>query len=227
MTDRTLRIDTLLPLCVFTLLAWGAWPLTAQQFRSAGATADPAAQVKLSSVITAFLVDAGVRTRGLPWTTGAELPVKWETPAAVAATDPYSQQRGMTLVRSGTLTGTVGDTAALEMTLVLNGNEAGLQRVTMHFPVLLVSRPDSSGFWLHREMVEQSLRDDGLTLQPLKCSRETEGASYGNLVDAVGGPGKTASGLWWFWQSPMQEPTLTLTILYRRADMQEIECYTG
>ena len=224
MTHR--MVDARLGAFVLGFLALVAQPIRAQQLRSARAVAEPGGQVKLSRVISAFLADASVRTRGLSWTTGAELPVKWETPAEVAA-DPYSQQRGMTLVRTGQLTTTLGDTVALEMTLVLNGNDAGLQRVTMHFPTLLVSRPDSSGFWVHRGIVEQSLKDDGMTLQPLKCSRETEGASYGNLIDAIGAPGKTASGLWWFWQSPMQEPTLTLTILYRRADMNEIECYTG
>ena len=64
-------------------------------------------------------------------------------------------------------------------------------------------------------------------LQPLKCSRATEGASYGNLVDAAKVPGKTASGLWWSWQTVQQESQLGLTLLYRRADMAEVECYTG
>jgi hypothetical protein len=64
-------------------------------------------------------------------------------------------------------------------------------------------------------------------LLPLKCRRETEGASYGNLIDAVKLPGKTASGLWWFWQSMQQEMQISLSLLYRRADMAQVECYTG
>lgn len=58
----------------------------------------------------------------------------------------------------------------------------------------------------------------------MKCSRDKEGASYGNLIDAVKAPGKTSSGLWWYWDSPKQEMFLTLTLLYRRADMAKIEC---
>jgi hypothetical protein len=226
-TARRIRFRAWLLPGLAILLASAAEPAAARQYRSAAAAAETSAQTKLSAVLTAFLVDAGVRTRGLPWTTGAELPVKWETPAAVSADDPYSRQKGLTLTRSGTVTATLGDTVALEASLTLAGNEAGLQRVTVHLPVLLVSRPDGSGFFVHQRMVEQALKDESLTLQPLKCSRETEGASYGNLVDALGAPGKTASGLWWLWQSPMQEPTLTLTILYRRADMTEVECAGG
>ncbi len=203
-----------------------ALPVTGQQLRSEGASADAAAQVKLSQVITTFLVDAGVQTRGLAWTTGSALPVRWETPAPVAA-DPWLQQRGIMLGRTGTITATVGDSVAIQAVVVLNGTDVGLQRLTIHLPMLHVSRPDGGGFTLHREMVEAALKNDGLTLQPIKCSRATEGASFGNLVDAVGAPGKTASGLWWLWQSPMQEPTITLTILYRRADMNEVECIGG
>ena len=58
-------------------------------------------------------------------------------------------------------------------------------------------------------------------------SRATEGASYGNLVDAVKAPGKKASGLWWSWDAPQQQLRVMLTILYRRADMGEVECYQG
>ncbi len=204
-------------LLVPSLLVLLAAPLGAQA--PSGARA-----VKLSAVITAFLVDAGTRTRGLAWTTGGELPVQWESPGPVTNPDSWSRQQGLMLARSGTFTGSIGDTVALDMTLVLSGNDTGLQRVTVHLPSMLFSRADGSGFFVTTQMVEQSLKDDGMTLQPLKCSRETEGASYGNLVDAVQAPGKTASGLWWFWQSPQQEPTLTLTLLYRRADMQQVEC---
>ena len=35
--------------------------------------------VKLSAVVTTFLPDAGVQIRGLPWTTGDPLPVRWQS----------------------------------------------------------------------------------------------------------------------------------------------------
>ena len=38
-------------------------------------------------------------------------------------------------------------------------------------------------------------------------------------------PGKTASGLWWFWQSVQQEMQISLSLMYRRADMAQVECY--
>ena len=104
------------------------------------------------------------------------------------------------------------------------GTANALGRVIFAFESLLVSRPDGSGFFVHREMVETALRNDGMLLQPIKCDRATAGASFGNLVDAARMPGKTASGLWWFWQTAGQEPQLMLTILYRRAEMAEVEC---
>ncbi|MBL0178413.1 MAG: hypothetical protein IPP98_04710 [Gemmatimonadetes bacterium] len=76
-------------------------------------------------------------------------------------------------------------------------------------------------------MIEQALKNDGLTFQPLKCKRETEGASYGNLVDAVKAPGKTASGLWWEWHMESQNLKVSLSMLYRKAEMAQVECYSG
>ena len=206
---------------IFTLL--GLMPL-------AGSALDaqrPAQKVPLSRVITAFLVDTGVRTRGLPWTTGSELPIRWSTPRPVANQHAPARAQGITLLREGTFTGTLGDSVALPMGLTLWGSTAGLTSVTVGLNELGVTEKDGSGFFVHREMIEQALKNEGLTFQPLKCKRETEGASYGNLVDAVKAPGKTASGLWWFWQSVQQELNVSLTILYRRADMNQAECYTG
>jgi len=183
-------------------------------------------KVKLSAVIGAFLVDSGVRTRGLAWTTGSELPIKWATAKPVAAPE-YLRKDGITQARSGTLLGTVGDTVALEMAITVSGTEAGLAQVAIGMASLEVTNKDGSGFFVHRGMVEDALKNEGVTLQPVKCSREKEGASYGNLVDAVKVPGKTASGLWWTWDSPQQGPNLSMTILYRRTDMAKVECYSG
>jgi hypothetical protein len=110
------------------------------------------------------------------------------------------------------------------MTISATGTNLGLASVGIRIPSLSVTDAGGRGFYLTREMVELALKNEGLSLQPLKCSREKEGASYGNLVDAVKAPAKTASGLWWLWDSPQQEPTLFLAILYRRADMAQVEC---
>ncbi|MGH7710783.1 MAG: hypothetical protein ACREOG_05840 [Gemmatimonadaceae bacterium] len=194
------------------------------QLAAQGAPPRGGTRVKLSAVIAAFLADSGVRTRGLAWTTGNDLGIKWESAAPKANPDQGALQRGLALVRTGTFTGTVGDSVALPMTITVSGTTIGLASVAIEIPSMEVTYSGGGGFFLTREMVETTLKNEGLTLQPLKCSREKEGASYGNLVDAVKAPGKTASGLWWFWQSPQQQSTLALTILYRRAEMAQVEC---
>lgn len=199
-------------------LALATPPLAAQATR---ARANP---IQLSDVITAFLVDSGVRTRGLPWTTGDALPIRWDTPKPVPLQDEWLKRKGLTHVRNGTFTGTAGDSVALPMTISVTGIATGLARMSVGIASTEVTRSDGSGYFATREMIEQALKNEGLTLSPLKCNRETEGASYGNLVDAVKAPAKTASGLWWAWDSPQQAFQLTLTLLYRRADMTEVEC---
>jgi hypothetical protein len=175
-------------------------------------------------VISAFLVDSGVRTRGLPWTTGSALPVKWQTSGPVTNPDVSARSKGVLLARTGTFTGTLGDSVALPMTITVTGTEVTLSGVAVNIESMEVTQRGGGGFFVTREMVEQALRNEGLVLTPLKCSRDKEGASYGNLVDAVKAPGKTASGLWWFWQSPQQQMSITLSILYRRTDMAQVEC---
>jgi len=180
--------------------------------------------VKLATVIAAFLADSGVPTRGLPWTTGSALPVRWQTPGPVTNTDPNARQRGITHMRAGTFLATMGDSVRLPMDIVVTGPANGISGVNMLLDSMLVDTGGGNGFFLTREMVEQALRNDGLTLTPRKCDRATEGASYGNLVDAVKAPGKMASGLWWFWQSVQQELQLSLSIIYRSVEMNQVEC---
>lgn len=188
------------------------------------AQAGAPAPVPLSRVLTTFLVDSGVRVRALPWTVADALPITWATSGPVAATGPWYARQGITLLREGTLRATAGDSVTLPVAITLTGTATGLSGMALTPTTLQVTNPDGSGFWMTREMLEAALRTDGLAFQPLKCSRTTEGASYGNLVDAVKAPGKTASGLWWSWDAPMQELRVTMTLLYRRADMAQVEC---
>ncbi len=186
------------------------------------------AKVKVSAVLTAFLVDSGVRTTGLPWTTGSALAIRWATPAPVPTTEASLRARGITQVREGRFLGTLGDSVALWMQVRVQGAAAGLTGMSIALDSMEVTGPrGKGGFFLTREMIEQSLKNDGLTFQPLKCKRETEGASYGNLVDALKAPGKTASGLWWEWHSESQQLMVSLSLLYRRTDMAQVECYAG
>ena len=191
------------------------------------AAAQRPAPVRLSTVITAFLADSGVPTRGLPWTTGSQLPIKWATPGPVANTDPSQRSQGITLMRRGTFRGTAGDSVTLDMEIVLTGAATGLSGMSVFIESMEVTKRDGSGFFTTREMIERTLLNEGLSLQPLKCDRKVEGASYGNLVDAVKAPGKTSSGLWWSWQSAQQKLSVTIGLLYRRSEMAKVECYSG
>jgi hypothetical protein len=204
--------------------------LTAWLFLVSAAPAQRPAPTKvpLSAVLTAFLVDSGVRTQGLPWTTGSALPIRWTTPAPIAIKDASLVQRGLTQQRAGRFLGTLGDSVALWMEISVQGAPAGLSAMSVTLDSMEVTGPrGKGGFFLTREMIEIALKNDGMTLQPLKCKRETEGASQGNLVDAIKAPGKTASGLWWTWWSESQQLKVSLGLLYRRADMARVECYTG
>jgi len=184
----------------------------------------PASGLRLSKVITAFLVDSGVQTRGLPWTRGNIAGIRWQSVKPVANPNMQERQKGITLARTARFSGTVGDSVTLPMEIIAVGTPLGLARVSIAIPSMLFEDNKGHGFFVTREMVEQALKNEGLKLNPLKCSRDKEGASYGNLVDAVKSPGKTASGLWWYWDSPRQEMTVTLTLLYRKADMAQVEC---
>jgi len=88
----------------------------------------PQEPVKLSTVITAFLPDSGVQTKRLPWITGDALPVTWQSAKPVAAAD-YLKNEELTLSRTGTAQASMGDGPTQEITVNVNGNDAGVQRV--------------------------------------------------------------------------------------------------
>jgi hypothetical protein len=187
----------------------------------------PRESTKLAAVLTAFLADSGVPTRGLPWTSGNALPIRWQSTGPVQNTDPYARQRGITHMRAGVFRGTLGDSVTLPMDIVVTGTATGIAGVNIIPRTLLVETGGGAGFFMTREMMEQALRNDGLMLTPRKCDRAKEGASYGNLVDAVKAPGKMASGLWWMWQSMQQELQVSMSLIYRNAEMNQVECAEG
>lgn len=207
---------------VIAAILISALPLAAQR----PARPRPAEVIKLSAVLTTFLADSGVQTRGLAWTTGNALPIRWNSPGPIANPDQSARSRGLTLARIGEFTASIGDTVRIPATISLVGSQLGLASTIVWMSNLEVTLK-SGGFFLTRDMVEQALKNDGIQLQPLKCSREKEGASYGNLIDAIKVPGKMSSGLWWMWDSPQQQMQLSLSLMYRRADMAQVECYSG
>lgn len=179
----------------------------------------PQQAVTLSSVLTTFLADSGVPTRGLPWTTGSALPIKWATRQPVAA-EAWAQQQGFTLGRAGTVRIKVGNNPPVEMALQLMGNAAGLQRVSIS---INLQETDE----LQISEMRPALIAEGMTLTPLKCDAAKEGASYGNLVFVAKAAKKTPSGLHENWDCSMNGCGWSMTILYRKADVTPIECATG
>lgn len=172
--------------------------------------------VPLPTVLATFLADSGVPTRGLAWDRGASLPVRWDTPAPVAAQN-YLMMQGLTQVRSGMLQVAIGDTIVREAMLTIAGTPQGIQRVDVSIASL-----DS---WLTGP-IEAAL-EGGLTLRPLKCARETEGASFGNVAWVVRAPRKTASAAVMIWNCGHDGCGIQVGIRYRRADLNEIECTGG
>jgi hypothetical protein len=185
------------------------------------AAADPAGKpqpLRLSAVLTAFLADSSVATRGLAWTTGAALPVKWASARPVAVTEEYLKRGGFTLKREGTLALRVGE-ATRQAGLHVYGNAAGVQRVS----VSCEYQGDLEGH--PRELLEASLAADGFHLTPLKCDAKIEGVSYGNLAYVVKAPGRKAAALWESWNcTGTGDCGLSLTLLYRKAELAEVEC---
>ncbi len=164
--------------------------------------------------MTAFLADSGVRTRGLPWTTGQDLAVAWETAEPVPI--PYKTQDGTTVSRTGTTQVGVDDGSPIEVTVDVAGNGNGIQRVSLHFEAPELPK--------NLIVAEESLTGSGITLAPLKCSRETEGHSYGNLIYVMKAPGKTASALHEWWNCAHDGCRAGFTIIYRKRDLAGITC---
>lgn len=172
--------------------------------------------VEVGALVTAFLADSGVATRGLTWTSGDGLAVQWQS-AEPAASAPYLQSEGLTLTRTGSAQVSI-DTLMREATVSVHGIDAGIQRVEIVFYEL-----DS---WLTNPLAT-ALPADGVALTPLKCDLASEPPSYGNVVWVAKAPGKTASGLWMGWNCAHDGCGISLTVLYRKADVDKVECVGG
>ena len=178
--------------------------------------ANPAAEehvtTTLPEVLAAFLADSGVATRGLPWTTGGQLPVKWNSTKPVPS--QYTSYPRVTLERAGTAWLATGDSTPTEAWVYVLGNDAGVQRFLITWDMIRYPavRADSL------------LAAAGFTLNPTKCSRDTEGYSYGNLLFVIKAPGKKASGLHEGWNCAQEDCLLAYTIYYRKADAEQFDC---
>ncbi len=170
------------------------------------------ASTTFPALLSAFLADSGVPTRGLNWGVAGSLPVKWTT---TKPTKPaWDVGPGITLQHEGTVHVAVSDTAGVDIQLFVYGNSASVQRVAVSWDMDLLTGPAA----------EALLTGAGWMLKPLKCARDTEGASYGNLLFAAKAPGKTASGLHENWNCAHDGCTDAMTIYYRKADVPQIDC---
>jgi len=198
------------PLCLIgVLLTLG--PLTARAQHPAPAV--------LSAILTAFLADSGARIRGLAWSAGNDTPIRWASAAPVPNPDSWMRKPGLTLARIGTAKAMVGGKER-GLNVRVYGNATGIQRVSVSFPY----DGNFEGGDI-RDTVAIQLKGGGLTLTPLKCDRKTEGYTYGNLVYVAKAPGKLASALWWTWNCAADGSCgFDQTIIYRKAELAEVEC---
>jgi hypothetical protein len=172
----------------------------------------------LGGIVSAFLADSGTRTRGLPWTTGQGTGIRWESATPVENPDTWLNNPALTLARIGTARVPIGGKAR-DLNVRVHGNPAGIQRVSLSFLFDGLEGGDM------REAVGTALADGQVTLTPLKCEKAAEGHSYGNLVYVVASPGKAASALWWNWNCAADGNCgFDQIILYRRADLAQVEC---
>ena len=134
-------------------------------FLAAGANAQESVTT-LPAVISAFLADSGVRTRGLPWTTGSGTAIKWESVSPVRNPDTWINNPALTLARIGAvqvpLSGKVRD-----LNVRVYGSQAGIQRVSFSFP--WDSNFESGDL---RDSVGVALQAGDVSLTPLKCGKK-------------------------------------------------------
>jgi hypothetical protein len=171
--------------------------------------------VTINELVRALMPDDGA-SRDVAWAAVSGLAVKWESAGPVAA-DDWLKREGFTLRRTGTARVVVGSEPPLDATVVLQGTRAGFQQAIVFWNLL--SGPFDGGI--------NALRAAGFELTPLKCDREKEGASYGNVVWLLAAKGKRANPLGENWDCAQNGCHFTLTIFKSPQSVDAIECYSG
>lgn len=116
--------------------------------------------------------------------------------------------------------------------MVFQGRQVpGAWRVTLQGPragpyqVLVSTEGDAQGLDLDMAKV---LVAAGWTVEPYKCRRETEGATYGNLVHVVTPPGGRPLWLHENWNYGQASGLgIAVTLLYFRDEADKVECVGG
>lgn len=168
--------------------------------------------VTLAAVLSPFLPDSADRAPRVDWTTGGALPIRWASPGAVDA--PYLRAEGMSHRREGTIR-LAGATSPIDGLIVTQGVPTLVMQVAVTWDLEAMAIDSALA----------SLERAGVRLRPLKCDRAKEGYSYGNAVYTMRIAGKRPQGLHLSWNCGAAVGcSATLTILYRRADVERVEC---
>lgn len=185
---------------------------TAPQAQTQAPAKKPPATLTLPTLLSTFLADSGVATRGLPWTTGSTLPVKWNSTKPVPS--QYTMWPNVTVERTGTARMAASDTSTVDVQVFVLGNDAGIQRFFVSWD--MVQLPTLAA--------DSLLVRAGFTLTTTLCDRATEGYSYGNLLQVIKAPGKKAAGLHEQWNCAQEDCTAAFVLYYRKADAEKVEC---
>lgn len=171
--------------------------------------------VTINELLRALMPDVGA-SRDVAWAAVSGLAVTWESAEPVAAED-WLKREGFMLRRTGTARLIIGGEPPIDATIVLQGTRAGFQQALVSWNLL--SGPFDSAM--------NALRADGFELTPLKCDREREGASYGNVVWMLSSDAKRAIPLGENWDCAQNGCRFTLTIFKSPQSVDAIECYSG
>ena len=69
-----------------------------------------------------------------------------------------AQSRGLTHTRTGSISVSLGDSVTLPATVTVYGIAGGLARTMFRLESMLVEQPGGGGFFVTRQMIEESLR---------------------------------------------------------------------
>lgn len=199
---------------------------------TAAAQARSAAPVmELPALLEMFLITADAPAGAvLPWDagTGPASRVRWAF-TGTAQAQPHQQREGHALQRVGHVAISIRGEPAYRM-MHQQRSLPGAWRVTLlGLPVGAVRvEINSEGDTAEMEMdVPQLLTEAGWKVAPLRCSRETSPAVFGQVVHVVEAPGRRPAWLLEGWDyGAATGMRVAVTILHRQDDADSVECIT-
>lgn len=175
---------------------------------------------KLGAVLLAFTPDAAAPSRNLPWTAGAGLPVKWDGPAGPAP--EYLKAQGMTRQRTGSLRVTLDTPAPAKVQVILQGDANGIRKVSLGFAYDGNQGPEVEPMG----RIDRALAADGIKLGALKCRKEGEGVTGGNVAYLLPLAGRKPAAVIEFWSCGADGTCmLDVTLADPKGDLSDVECH--